>query len=224
MGILSTYFPATKSLGPMPDYPPGPQCNTKGLTNLGAYLVRRLMAAHMMIEVDHLSERARDEVLRIAAARDYPLVSSHTGTGGAWAPSELRSLYAHGGMAAATPGQAGDLAARIDALSKYARGPGSGVGLGTDTGGFSSLPGARDDAAANPLAYPFESADGNVRFTRQRTGERTFDLNTDGVAHYGLFADLLADMRNAEGGAAATRTLFGSAEAYLRTWELASGR
>jgi microsomal dipeptidase-like Zn-dependent dipeptidase len=224
MGILSNYFPATQSLGPMPDYPPGPQCNVKGLTKLGAYLVRRLMAAHMMIDVDHMSELARDQVLRIAAARDYPLVSSHTGTGGAWVPSELRSLYAHGGIASATPGQAADLAAKVNELSRYARRPGSGVALGTDTGGFSSLPGPREDAAANPLAYPFESADGKVKFDRQRTGERTFDLNTDGVAHYGLFADLLADMRNAEGGAAATRTLFGSAEAYLRTWELASGR
>jgi hypothetical protein len=53
------------------------------------------------------------------------------------------------------------------------------------------------------------------------TGERVFDLNSDGVAHYGLFADLLAQMRSADGGAAATRSLFGSAEAYLQAWEAA---
>ena len=30
-----------------------------------------------------------------------------------------------------------------------------GVGLGTDTGGFAALPGPAEDAAANPLRYPF---------------------------------------------------------------------
>ena len=44
------------------------------------------------------------------------------------------------------------------------------------------------------------------------------------MAHYGLFADLLAEMQDVEGGRAATRALFGSAEAYLETWERAEGR
>jgi hypothetical protein len=224
-GVLEGFFPATKGLPPMPEYPPGRQCNTRGLTKLGAYLVRRLMANHMLIEVDHLSERARDEVLRITGRAGYPVVSGHTGTGGAWVPSELRSLYRSGGVAAATPARAGDLAQKILGLEKYARGHAPGVGLGTDTGGFSTLPGPDDDAAANPLAYPFQSRDGRVTFRRQRTGERTFDLNADGVAHYGLFADLLADMRGVPGGRRATKLLFGSAEAYLETWERAtSGR
>jgi hypothetical protein len=178
----------------------------------------------MLIEMDHMSERARDEVLRIAAEHDYPLVSGHTGTGGTWTPGELRSLYRHGGLAAATPAQAPDLAQKILGLRKYARGHAPGVALGTDTGGFSTLPAPREDAAADPLDYPFRSADGKVTFSRQRTGERTFDLNTDGVAHYGLFADLLADMGDAPGGKAATRALFGSAEAYLQTWERADAR
>jgi microsomal dipeptidase-like Zn-dependent dipeptidase len=221
-GILSEFFPATTDLPPMPDYPDGPQCNVKGLTKLGAYLVRRLMANGMLIEMDHMSELARDEVLRITGKADYPVVSGHTGTGGAWSDDELRSLYAHGGIAAATPAQAPQLAEKILALDEFAKGHARGVGLGTDTGGFSTLPGPRDDAYQPPLAYPFRSADGKVTFDRQRTGERTFDLNTDGVAHYGLFADLIADMANAPGGKAATRALFGSAEAYLQTWERAS--
>lgn len=222
--VLEDFFPATRGLPPMPEYPEGKQCNVKGLTPLGAYLVRRMMAAGMLIEVDHLSERARDEVLRITGRRDYPVVSGHTGTGGTWVPSELRKLYGGGGVGAATPARAADLAAKILDLSRYARGHARGVGLGTDTGGFSSLPGPDDDAAADPLAYPFESRDGRVTFRRQRTGERTFDLNSDGVAHYGLFADLVADMGEAAGGGRATRALFGSAEAYLRTWERATGK
>jgi hypothetical protein len=60
-----------------------------------------------------------------------------------------------------------------------------------------------------------------VRFTRERTGERVFDLNTDGVAQYGLFADLLADVQRTPRGPAALRVLFRSAEAYLQTWQRA---
>ena len=53
---------------PMPTYPPGLQCNTEGLTPLGGYLIKRLISQHMLIEVDHLSERARDTVLRWPSA------------------------------------------------------------------------------------------------------------------------------------------------------------
>ena len=96
-----------------------------------------------------------------------------------------------------------------------------GVGIGTDTGGFASLPGPRADAAAHPLRYPFRSYDGRVTFTRERSGSRVFDLNRDGVAHYGLIADLLADTEQSAGGRRALSLLFSSAEAYLEMWERA---
>jgi hypothetical protein len=208
----------------MPTYPPGPQCNVKGLTPLGAYLIKRLMANHMLIEMDHMSEWAREAVLTIAERHRYPLVSSHTGTGGLWTPEQLRLLYELGGMAAARADTAPELAAKIEELETHrSERQFFGVGLGTDTGGFSSLPGPRADAAQTPVTYPFVCRVGNVTFQRQRTGSRTYDLNTDGVAHYGLIADLLADMQQ-HGGEPALRTLFRSAEAYLRMWELAYAR
>jgi microsomal dipeptidase-like Zn-dependent dipeptidase len=221
MSVLEQFFPATAGLPPMPEYPPGKQCNTKGLTPLGAYLVRRLIANHMLIEVDHLSEFARERVLRIAAGQDYPLISSHNGTGGSWTRGELHRLYRSGGLASATPAQTPELADRILGFRRF-REPGFafGVGLGTDTGGFSSLPGP-PESAGSEIDYPFEGYRSGISFRRQRTGERTFDLNDDGVAHYGLFADLLAGMREQANGEAATRTLFRSAEAYLQMWERA---
>ncbi len=223
--FLSQFFPAASPVldVPIPSYPEGPQCNSRGLTRLGRFLIRRLIANHILIEVDHLSEKARDEVLAMAKARHYSgVVSSHTGTGGAWVPSELRRLYALGGFATVTPATSPELAEKIVRLRRY----GSpkryfGVGLGTDTGGFSSLPGPRSDATRDPLRYPFSSYDGRVEFTRQRTGGRVFDLNVDGVAHYGLFADLLADMEQQRHGKRAMRLLFRSAEAYLETWRRA---
>ena len=195
---------------------PGKQCNTRGLTDLGRYLVTKLIDGHMLIEADHLSERTRLDVLALAEARHYPLVSSHTNTGGLWTPSDLRRLHALGGYAAATLAPAAELAAKVDALGRYGF---TGVGLGSDTGGFNSLPGP--DPSAKPLRYPFRSYDGAVRFARERTGTRVFDLNRDGMAHYGLLPDLLAEVRRSPGGARALRLLFRSTAAYLQTWERA---
>ncbi|MFL5831967.1 MAG: Coagulation factor 5/8 type domain-containing protein [Solirubrobacteraceae bacterium] len=205
----------------MPNYPPGLQCNPDGLTSLGRYVIDRMMARHMLIEVDHLSEGARNTVLSMAERAHYPLVSSHNGTGGTWTAAELRRLYRLGGFAAVTPAQAPTLASKINTMAGF-RDPRRrlpGVGLGSDTGGFSSLPAPRSDAKANPLPYPFRSYDGKVTFARERTGTRTFDLNTDGVAHYGLMADLLADTGRAPGGRRALSLLFDSAEAYLEMWQ-----
>ncbi|MEA2349557.1 MAG: hypothetical protein QOG86_498, partial [Thermoleophilaceae bacterium] len=97
-----------------------------------------------------------------------------------------------------------------------------GVGLGTDTGGFNALPGPAADAKRHPLPYPFRAFRGKVWCGRQRTGTRTYDLNVDGMAHYGLLPDLLADARRRRDGRRALGLLFHSAEAYLRTWELAA--
>jgi hypothetical protein len=47
-----------------------------------------------------------------------------------------------------------------------------------------------------------------------------FDLNTDGIAHYGLLPDFIEDLRQR----APTRiyeAVMNSAEAYLQTWERA---
>jgi microsomal dipeptidase-like Zn-dependent dipeptidase len=222
--LLAAIFPAAKSIAnePMPTYPSGLRCNARGLTPLGRYLIRQMIARHFMIQVDHLSEKARDSVLRIAARTRYPLISPHTDTGGEWVPQDLRLLYAGGGLATITP----DLAAvdnkKILRLRRYrSHKHYFGVAFGTDTGGFAALPGPRKDAAQSPLRYPFKSYAG-PSFTRERTGEKVFDLNTDGVAQYGLFADLIGDMQHQPGGRAALPILFRSAEAYLEAWQRAA--
>jgi hypothetical protein len=223
--VLSQFFPATKALknAAAPKYPKGRRCNTRGLTTLGAHLVRRMMAKGMLIEMDHMSEQAREDVLKLAERAKYPVISGHSDTGGTWTTKELRRLTAVGGIASQRLAPPAELAKAIVARKRYAsKKHYFGVGLGTDTGGFSTLPAAPADAATDPLGYPFRL--GGVTFSRERTGERTFDYNTDGVAHYGLLPDLLADMQRKPEGRKAMGLLFRSAEAYLRMWERAERR
>jgi len=92
-------------------------------------------------------------VLTLAERVHYPLISSHNGTGGAWTPAQLRRLYALGGFVAVNADTAPRLARAIARLLGRFRGGGrAAVGLGTDTGGFSTLPGPRPDAARDPHA------------------------------------------------------------------------
>jgi microsomal dipeptidase-like Zn-dependent dipeptidase len=224
--VLSQFFPAAGVLktAAKPTYAAGRHCNVRGLTKLGAHLVRQMMAKGMLIELDHMSEKAREQVLAIAQRAHYPgVISGHSDTGGLWTTAELRRLTALGGIASQRLAAPAQLADAIVARERY-RSPKHpfAVGLGTDTGGFASLPGPPADAATNPLPYPFTFA--GVSFERQRTGERTFDYNADGVAHYGLLPDLLADMARTPRGARATDLLLRSAQSYLDMWSAAERR
>jgi microsomal dipeptidase-like Zn-dependent dipeptidase len=214
MQLSYTGFPF--QTGPCPEPGQGSSCNSKGLSDLGEYAIEKLMDAHLLIEADHLSELARLKVLDIAERRHYPLVSSHTNTGGFWTDADLRRLYALGGYAVARLDDAGKLPAEINRYRVF-KSPNRflGVGLGSDTGGFNELPGPAS------LTYPFRPNRGHVVFSRQQTGTRTFDLNKDGVAHYGLIPDLLAKVQTEPGGRAALGLIFHSAEAYLETWKRA---
>jgi microsomal dipeptidase-like Zn-dependent dipeptidase len=55
------------------------ECNARGLTPLGASLVRHLMRKKMIIDVDHMSALTADAVLTLAEQQAYPVVAGHTG-------------------------------------------------------------------------------------------------------------------------------------------------
>lgn len=67
------------------------------------------------------------------------------------------------------------------------------------------------------MKYPFRSTDGGSVIDKQTTGERTWDFNTDGAAHYGVVPDWIEDIRIV-GGQEVVDDLFTGAESYLRTW------
>jgi hypothetical protein len=61
--------------------------------------------------------------------------------------------------------------------------------------------------------------DSQGRLIRSIGGRRDWDLNLDGMAHYGLLPDLMQDLRNIGVTAEVMNMLYRSAEDYIRTWE-----
>ena len=64
----------------------------------------------------------------------------------------------------------------------------------------------------------------NEPLSRYVFGRRDFDINIDGVAHYGMLPDFLQDVRNAGLSAGDLAPLFRSAEDYIQMWEKCESR
>jgi microsomal dipeptidase-like Zn-dependent dipeptidase len=123
-----------------------------------------------------------------------------------------------------------------------------GVAVGTDFNGLNQQPGPRygPDAAFGlkddkkrikrrpvqqqlqrnhpQLPYGGNMYRTSVPFTPSRAGTRTFDFNTDGLAHIGLLPDFIRDLVHVGMTDAQMDPLFSSAEAFLRMWEACEAR
>ena len=204
--------------GEAPVYPAPPHCNTIGLTDLGEYLVRRMMQKRMVIDPDHLSQAARDELFAVTESKRYSgLVSSHS-----WSnDKDYPRIYDSGGVVAPSDNSSEGYFKDWKRLrSERDRQYFYGIGFGADMNGFSSSAGPLDEE--HKITYPFKSFDGGVTIDKQQSGERTFDINEDGIAHYGLFPDWVEGLRQL-GGDEIVNDMANGAEAYLQMWERAEG-
>jgi len=211
--------------GQLPVYPPAPLCNPHGLTPLGEYVIRSMMRRGMIIETDHMSMNARRDTLDIVEANNnYPgVISSHS-----WGdPGSQKRVEKLGGLVGPISNEAHGFAdewrrARADRDSRFF----FGTGFGSDINGLHAQPKPRPDAAQNPVRYPFRSFDGGSIIDQQHSGTRTYDINTDGVDHYGLYPDWIEDLRLVA-GQQIVDDMANGAEAYLQLWaraKAAAGR
>jgi microsomal dipeptidase-like Zn-dependent dipeptidase len=243
--IDTVYDQQGSAPNPAPVYPGGPHCNTVGLSDLGKFLVAEMAERGMMFDPDHMSVRARYEALDFladaagkdpAAAELYKnpkfhglpysgVVSSHS-----WADDGVyKKIYELGGVVTPAGDQAADFVEEWEKQrswfdDRYV----TGFGFGSDTNGFSAHGGP------SQISYPFTGFGGAV-FDKQYSGPapdgneapigKTYDLNVDGVAHYGLFADWVESARSiaGENGPEFLDDMFTGAEAYLQMWERANG-
>jgi microsomal dipeptidase-like Zn-dependent dipeptidase len=209
----------------LPVYPSGKVCNIRGLTSLGRYLIGQMMARGMIINVDHMGVKTAQAVLDMADAADYPGVASvHS-----WSdPAIVNRILGLGGFVggyAHAADHAGEGTATFLADWRGNRaldngGRITGYGFGSDVNGLAPQARPRKNADTSPLTYPFTAPNGTT-VSKQVFGSRTFDLNTDGVAQYGLYADWTTDLIRQAGSDAAEleRELMNGAEAYTQMWE-----
>ncbi len=203
----------------LPLYPSGPTCNRRGLTDLGEHTIRRLADRHMIFDPDHMSVKARQDAMDLIEELRYPgVVSSHS-----WAtPDAYPRIYQAGGFI--TP-YAGDSSGFVSKWERHLTWVDPrfywGIGFGADINGFGAQGDPRGTDVSNPVSYPFTGL-GGVEISKQVSGERTYDINADGVAHYGLYPDWIEDLRQ-QGGEAIADDMARGAEAYLQMWERASG-
>ena len=206
--------------GLTPVYPAAPHCNQRGLTELGDFLINQIIDKGMIFDPDHMSVVARDAAMTLVESRDYSgVMSSHS-----WStPNALPRIYKLGGIVTPYGGGSEGFVGKWEAAKDAYRGRQYwGLGYGADMNGLGGQGGPRGLDTGNPVTYPFKSFDGSTTVDRQVSGNRTFDINTDGVAHYGLFPDWVEDLRMLAGDEI-VNDLNRGAEAYLQMWERARG-
>nr|MDQ4041036.1 Coagulation factor 5/8 type domain-containing protein [Actinomycetota bacterium] len=204
--------------GLMPLYPDPPHCNQRGLSPLGEHLVRRMIERRMIVDPDHLSVIARRQLLTLLEREGYSgVISSHS-----WStPDSLPRIHRLGGVVTPMAGSTTEFAQAWRETREH-RDPRFywGIGWGADMNGFAHQGEPRK--GPHPVTYPFKSFDGSVTLDKQRSGQRVYDINVDGVAHYGLYPDFIEDLR-VLAGEEIIEDLARGPEAYLQMWERAVG-
>ena len=218
VGLILSTFGGT---GAAPVYGAGPHCNAMGLSPLGEHLIRRMVAKGMIFDPDHMSAKARMQAMDIVEELGYSgVVSSH-----GWADEGIyERIWKLGGVVTPHGGTSASFVKKW-AEQKQWQDPRYyfGVGFGSDMNGFSNQGGA-PNRTEGAISYPFTGL-GGVTIDRQVSGEKTYDFNVDGTAHYGMYPDWVEDIRLLAGdkGDEIMADMARAGEAFLQMWERATG-
>lgn len=240
-GVLQLFNDPVTSLikdltsGTLPLYPPGRQCNTRTVTDLGKYAIDKIMKKGFVLDIDHAEIRSKQYMLDEGArvSPNYPMVSGHGGQGGI-NNAQAEQIVRQGGIiypAIPNGKEFVDFQAKLRTIwdASGTDRPFS-VGYGADTNGLRALPGPRG-AGSEPVQYPFMLFRGpgwGPQFAAAGIdpisvdmlsipGGKTWNMDEQGMSHYGLVADFVEEVR-IEGGKPAIDALYNSAETYLQMW------
>ena len=217
--LAGAIFATAGASGVAPIYPEGPHCNTMGLSELGETMIRGMAERGIIFDPDHMSAKAQTTALDLIEELGYSgIVSSH-----GWSNDTIYPrIYELGGVI--TP-YAGGSSGFVENWRQHRTWADEdyyfGFGYGADTNGFGSQGGPRGAEVPNPVTYPFTGFGGAI-VQAQQSGTRTYDINSDGVAHYGLYVDWIEDLRKIAGDQIVADMERGP-EAYLQMWERAWG-
>jgi microsomal dipeptidase-like Zn-dependent dipeptidase len=222
--------------------------NARGLTPEGEIALREMMKRGMIVDIDHMSQKTAEAVLTLAEGFGYPVVSGHTGIRGQAGSdaengrtvrqleriSKLHGMFGLGSDGAHAYGwsrlyQSAMLGmgylSTDTAKTNYENGA---VAFGTDLNGL--VKGPQPGGGAR-VTY-------GTGFPISFSGTKTWDYNTEGVAHYGMLKDFLVDVRTAPsngytsggmslgvaGDELVSHHLFRSANYFWQMWERIEAR
>ncbi|MES2491514.1 MAG: peptidase M19 [Pseudomonadota bacterium] len=220
--------------GVLPIYPPGYQCNQRGITELGRYAVQQIMKKKMIIDIDHAELSEKGVIIEMAKALKpgYPLVSMHGAHGGLSVQMAKDILDLGGVIYPYKPNGRGQAEFLQRLKPIWPKGRPLAEGYGFDGNGFGGLATPRG-AGSTPVKYPFTMFSGPGwgpqfaaagikpitvnKLTIPESG-KNWDIDVDGTAMYGMVPDFIEETR-IEGGQEAIDALYNSAEAYIQMWE-----
>jgi hypothetical protein len=220
--IFGAVLEVSGGVGAAPLYPAGPHCNAIGLTELGKAFLAGMMKRGMLFDPDHMSAKARQAALDIVEKAGYSgVISSHS-----WADDyNYQQIVRMGGIVTPHSQSSTSFVAKWRKLRTWMD-PRYffGLGWGSDVNGFSAQGAPRNPKPGQGVTYPFTGF-GGVRVDKQVTGKHTWDINTEGVDHYGLYPDWVQDATILAGAQAAqfTADIERGPEALLQTWERGLG-
>ncbi|HUS24027.1 MAG TPA: peptidase M19, partial [Candidatus Binatia bacterium] len=223
--------------GTFPLYPSGKrQCNARGVTDLGMYALDRLMRKGFVLDIDHSEVSIKQYMLDQGklVAPNYPMLSAHGGHGGI-TDAQATQMIKQGGLIYPALPNGKEYADFVQKVKKNWTASGTSrplaVGYGADSNGLRNLPTPRG-AGSTPVVYPFtlfQGAGWGPQYGAAKIAPlkvdqlaipdgRSWDINEEGMSHYGLVPDVIEEAR-IEGGQETTDAIYRSAEAYLQMWE-----
>ena len=211
---------------PVPDCAEGMgHKNARGITiPFGRSAISEMMKMGFLIDIDHMSQRAVRDMLALAnadAAFPYPLVSGHNVLRGgpqdglhaenSRTIAEYEAIARSGGMAGLGFARSSAVAflEEIGRISHSVRA--LPLALGSDTNGLVELPVSPECRGKSCVDYSL--------FPPASSGNKSWDYNEEGVAHFGLIPDFLKHVEGLPGGRSAIAKLYSGAEAFAQTWE-----
>ncbi|MBW2290713.1 MAG: hypothetical protein JRG94_00225 [Deltaproteobacteria bacterium] len=219
---------ATFALGGAGGTQPVPYCpdgigyvNKRPLQPAGKVALDHMMKLGMIIDIDHMSRGTVEGTLAHTALPSgkpsYPVVSGHNGLGDAEVNENFRTeghyreLMNRGSIAGV--GWADKTSIEWLNLVKRVAATNIPIALGTDVNGFAKMPPPR------PVCMTSACIRYSSSFRPSRLGNKTWDYNKEGVAHYGLMPEFLMDVEaQPDGGKLIVSKLFDGAEAFAAMW------
>jgi microsomal dipeptidase-like Zn-dependent dipeptidase len=202
----------------------GGHVNRHGLSSLGKFAVREMMKLGMIVDIDHMSEKAVNDALTIAEEFQYPLISGHNGLRDGVSEhadhkvnenhrsrAQLERLSRLNGVFGLGIGE--NTSATY--LSNFRRAlplmGNKAITMGSDINGFVVMPGPR---SGSHIIYNNETRDNDMTMCTFGPANKTWDYNRDGVAHIGLYPDFFQDLKD-QGMTQRERQVFFNAADYL---------